>query len=59
MEYVQQHNIIHFLCSAKSNININEIFYKIDKNFLKKDMKGNNIILLSSNKDNKINNVCY
>lgn len=59
MEYVQQHNIIHFLCSAKSNININEIFYKIDEILSKKDMKGNNIILLSSNKDNKINNVCY
>jgi len=60
-EYVQEHNIIHFLCSAKSNININEIFYKIVETLSKKNMKGNNtkdnnIILLSSNKDNKINN---
>ena len=58
-EYVQDNNIIHFLCSAKEDINITNIFNTIAKELPKEDNNTNNINLLSSLKeDNKNNGMC-
>ena len=60
-EYIQNKDITHYLCSAKADINIANIFYTIANNLPKGD-NTDNIIKLSklssSNEDNKNVGIC-